>query len=81
MHPYVKLIQLLVRYHAHTSYVCRHYQAQCECRLAVCNVAAVMEVKEDFYLYRSGVYSYSLPADYTSSAERRRHFHSVSILG
>jgi len=45
------------------------------------NIAAVMEVKEDFYLYRSGVYSYSLPADYTPSSERDRHFHSVSILG
>jgi len=40
-----------------------------------------MEVKEDFYLYKSGVYSYSLPADYTSSSQRDRHFHSVSILG
>jgi len=40
-----------------------------------------MEVKEDFYLYKSGVYTYSLPADYMSPSERDRHFHSVSILG
>jgi len=40
-----------------------------------------MEVKEDFYLYKAGVYSYSLPADYMSSYERDQHFHSVSILG
>jgi len=48
-----------------------------------CNLqfAAVIEVKEDFYLYKAGVYSYSLPADYMSSYERDQHFHSVSILG
>jgi len=40
-----------------------------------------MEVKEDFYLYKSGVYSYSLPANYLSSSERDRHLHAISILG
>jgi len=44
-------------------------------------VTATMEVKEDFYMYRSGVYRYSLPADHVASNHRRTGFHSVKILG
>ncbi|KAK2184718.1 hypothetical protein NP493_255g00017 [Ridgeia piscesae] len=44
-------------------------------------VQATMEVKEDFYMYRSGVYRYSLPADHVASNHRRTGFHSVKILG
>lgn len=40
-----------------------------------------MEVKEDFYIYKSGVYHHSLPADYQTKAQRKEHFHSVRLLG
>jgi C1A family cysteine protease len=44
-------------------------------------VQAVMEVKEDFYMYKTGVYRHSLPAEYQSASQRQAHFHSVRLLG
>jgi len=44
-------------------------------------VQAIMEVKEDFFMYKSGVYQYSLPADYDTTEHRRDKHHSVRILG
>jgi C1A family cysteine protease len=44
-------------------------------------VQAIMEVKEDFYMYESGVYQYSLPAEYDTSEHRKDKHHSVRILG
>ncbi|KAI0232799.1 putative peptidase C1-like protein F26E4.3 [Lamellibrachia satsuma] len=44
-------------------------------------VQATMLVKEDFYMYRSGVYRYSMPADYLAPNHRRTGFHSVKIIG
>lgn len=43
--------------------------------------AVVMEVKEDFYMYRSGVYHHSLPADYLPPSQRQTNFHSVRLIG
>jgi len=40
-----------------------------------------MEVKEDFYLYQSGVYQYSMPADYLQPNGHPNGFHSVRLLG
>lgn len=40
-----------------------------------------MEVKEDFLLYRSGVYRYSMPADYLPENDRLNRFQAVSVLG
>lgn len=40
-----------------------------------------MEVKEDFYIYRSGVYRHSLPADYLPPHQRQTSFHSVRLIG
>lgn len=44
-------------------------------------VQGVMEVKEDFYMYRSGVYRHSLPAEYLPENQRQTNFHSVRIVG
>lgn len=41
----------------------------------------VIEVKEDFYMYRSGVYHHSLPADYLPPSQRQTSFHSVRLIG
>jgi len=40
-----------------------------------------MEVKEDFYMYRSGVYRYSSPPQPPTSSANRTGYHSVRIIG
>ena len=44
-------------------------------------VQATMEVKEDFFMYKNGVYRYSMPAEYLFPNHRRTGFHSVRIIG
>jgi hypothetical protein len=44
-------------------------------------VQATMEVKSDFFMYRSGVYRYSSPPDVTSFDRQRTGYHSVRIIG
>lgn len=51
------------------------------CGLTFELLAAIMEVKEDFLLYRSGVYRYSMPADYLPENDRLNRFQAVSVLG
>lgn len=40
-----------------------------------------MEVKEDFFMYKGGVYRYSLPANILPPNHRKTGFHSVRIIG
>jgi len=40
-----------------------------------------MEVKEDFYMYRSGIYRYSSPPEPVTSSAQRTGYHSVRIIG
>ncbi len=43
--------------------------------------SATMEVKEDFFMYKGGVYRSSLPANFLPPNHRKTGFHSVKILG
>lgn len=47
----------------------------------MCCCIATMEVKEDFYVYKTGVYRSSMPADYMTEEQRKNRFHSVRLLG
>jgi len=42
---------------------------------------ATMEVKEDFYMYRSGIYRYSSPPQPVTSSAQSTGYHSVRIIG
>ncbi|KAK2155853.1 hypothetical protein LSH36_229g01023 [Paralvinella palmiformis] len=44
-------------------------------------VQALMHVKEDFFLYKNGVYHHSLPADFLPPNRHKTGYHSVKILG
>lgn len=44
---------------------------------------ATMEVKEDFYMYRGGVYRYTMPESSTNPnlEDQKSGYHSVKIVG
>lgn len=44
-------------------------------------VQAVIEVKEDFFLYKSGVYQNVLSEDSFAAKARQSNFHSIRIIG
>lgn len=44
-------------------------------------VQATMEVKEDFYMYKTGIYRHSLPASLLPPNHQPSGFHSVKIVG
>jgi len=51
------------------------------CYTEVCAVA-LMEAKEDFYAYKSGVYRSAFTDDTSSSTgHQKKRLHSVKILG
>jgi len=42
---------------------------------------AIIEVKEDFLMYKTGVYRYSMPANYLPENNRIARHHALNILG
>jgi len=42
---------------------------------------ATMEVKEDFFMYRSGVYRYSSPPQPATASTQRSGYHSIRVIG
>ena len=45
------------------------------------SVSATMEVKGDFFSYKSGVYRYAIPDDFDPKNHAKSGYHSVKVIG